>query len=522
MKILNLISVILFVINGSVCSVPQPIAIGSRLELFVDVYLIDELSGGARMVLQHPVLQEVAIVHDEPWEGSATLYHSVFKDNDRYRIYYSAGQITIADGTLSVPHQDFACYAESDDGIHWRKPALGLVEFNGSKQNNILLATGKNVRDAVDPTHIAVFKDTNPDVTPDAIYKAILGSVGYKGLYGYKSSDGIHWSPIREEVVIVREDIQLDGSIGYFDSQNLAFWDSAHGIYRAYFRFWPDNRRDIMTVSSKDFLTWVDPVPLKYPGARPEQLYTSQVKPYYRAPHILIGFPTRYNDRGWSDSTRALPEYPHRRERAGPDIDVDGDGLDPRFGTAVTEALFMTSRDGQTFNRWNESFLRPGIERKHTWAYGNNYIAWHPVETKSRFEDAPNELSLYASEGYWTGTSSHLRRYTLRVDGFVSINAPLSGGELITKPITFAGDEMVINFSSSAAGGIQVEIQDTSGKPIEDFALSDCSPVFGDSLERMVNWTNNSDLSTLSGQPVRLRFLIKDADLFSFRFRKTE
>ena len=166
-----------------------------------------------------------------------------------------------------------------------------------------------------------------------------------------------------------------------------------------------------------------------------------------------------------------------------------------------------------------KAFLRLGIERKDSWAYGNQYIAWQMVETESEFEDAPNELSLYATEGCWTGTSNQLRRYTIRMDGFVSLHAPLSGGELVTKPLVFDGDEMVINFSSSAAGGVQVEIQDVSGEPIEGFTLADCLPVFGDSIERKVNWNNSPNLDKLSGQPVRLRFVCKDADLYSFRFR---
>ena len=90
-----------------------------------------------------------------------------------------------------------------------------------------------------------------------------------------------------------------------------------------------------------------------------------------------------------------------------------------RYGTAITEGLLMVSRDGVHFDRWNEAFLRPGIQRPGTWHYGHQYIAWHAVETKSAFAGAPPELSLYASESYWTNPGSELRRYTLRLDGFV-------------------------------------------------------------------------------------------------------
>jgi hypothetical protein len=178
----------------------------------------------------------------------------------------------------------------------------------------------------------------------------------------------------------------------------------------------------------------------------------------------------------------------------------------------------MASRDGLRFKRWNDAFLRPGIEREGTWQYGQQYIAWHAVETKAKLPGAPNELSLYAGESYWTGDSSALRRYTLRLDGFVSVRAPTRGGELHTKPLTFAGNELRLNFSSSAAGGILVEIQDLDGTALPNFSLSDCQTVFGDSLDRTVTWKAGRDVGLLAGKPVRLRFRFDDADLFALRF----
>ena len=179
----------------------------------------------------------------------------------------------------------------------------------------------------------------------------------------------------------------------------------------------------------------------------------------------------------------------------------------------------MSSRDGVTFKRWNEAFLRPGIEREGTWNYGHQYIGWSVVETKSALEGAPKELSLYATESYWTGTDTYLRRYTLRIDGFVSVSAPMSGGEIVTKPLIFTGKDLVINFSSSAAGGVQVEILDKNNQPIPGYTLEDSVPIFGDSLERKVSWENGKNLSYLQGKAIRLRFVLKDADLYSFQFK---
>ena len=254
------------------------------------------------------------------------------------------------------------------------------------------------------------------------------------------------------------------------------------------------------------------------------------MQPYHRAPHLLIGFPVRYVDRAnapstssdndqagperirqWPASLRALPDAEQRRTRAA---------ASERFGSALTEALFMASRDGTTFKRWNEGFLRPGIERAGTWNYGHMFVAWRLVETKSALEGAPDELSLYATEGYWTGRGTALRRYTLRLDGFVSLNAPMSGGDLVTKPVVFAGKTLSLNFATSAAGSLRVELLDRSGKPLPGYTFDDCDELFGDTLDRTVTWKSRADLSSLTGRVVRIRFVLRDADLFAFQFRR--
>lgn len=479
----------------------EPIDIGSRLELLVDELLVDSLTGGARLHLHHPVPQEVVLVHDAPWEGNSSMYHSVFRDGDLLRMYYYGWQLETKGGRFVEVHPLLTCYAESRDGIHWEKPNLGLREFNGFKENNIVLLSGRMGSVDIDAGHIAMFKDENPDGPPDTQYKAVVRSRDPVGLVPFGSPDGIRWTPLADHPVITE---------GLFDSQNLAFWDGVRGEYRAYVRFFNEGIRDILTATSPDFLNWTKPVPLQYPGASREELYTNQVKPYHRAPHLFIGFPARYVERGWNDSMRALPELQHRRQRSE---------VEDRLGMALTEGVLMTSRDGVTFRRWAEAFLPPGPQRPGTWNYGHQYIAWHTVETRSGLEGAPPELSLYATEAYWTGNSTSLRRYTLRLDGFVSVQAPMSGGEIVTKPLLFNGRELVLNVATSAAGGLRVEIQDAGGQSRDGFSLEDCQEVFGDEVERVVTWKGGSDLSAWAGKPVRLRIQLRDADLFSFRFR---
>ena len=193
-----------------------------------------------------------------------------------------------------------------------------------------------------------------------------------------------------------------------------------------------------------------------------------------------------------------------------------------REGTAVTDGMFITSRDRKLFSVWPESFVRPGLRTRDTWFYGDTYQNWGLVETKSAIDDAPPELSLYVTEHTLQEDGALLRRYTLRIDGFVSLHAPLVGGELLTKPIIFAGNQLVLNVSTSAAGSVRAEIQNIDGQALPGFTLADCHEVYGDDLEHAVAWKGSPDLGALAGQPVHLRLEVKDADLYSFRFQERQ
>ena len=177
----------------------------------------------------------------------------------------------------------------------------------------------------------------------------------------------------------------------------------------------------------------------------------------------------------------------------------------------------MSSRDGNAFHRWGEAFIRPGLNQDR-WGNRCNYI-WHGlIETASDLPGAPNELSLYSTEHYYEGNANRVRRFALRMDGFVSVNAPLSGGEILTRPLTFDGECLSLNVSTSAAGTMRVEIQDIEGRALAGFALTDCDEIWGDEIERLATWKGSADLSALKGRPVRLRVALHDANLYSFCF----
>ncbi len=458
----------------------EPIDLGSRLEPLVDRFLIQSLAGGARLQLHKPQRREVVLVHDAPWEGNLTAHHTLFRDGGIYRMYYGGRHYQPGRKVRHV----LVCYAESRDGIHWTRPNLGQFEYEGSRANNIVWMddpwAGSEQRNPM-----AVFKDTSPDAAPEARYKSIAR--GDDGVYALKSPDGIHWSLLSKEPVIPKGDMSLD-------SQNLAFWDSRRGRYVCYLRSGrthPTGQRvrDVKTAVSRDFLIWSEPVFLEYPGAPVEHLYTNQIRPYARAPHIYLGFPKRF-----------VPERNQDRKFSG-----------------VSDGVFMSSRDGIHFRRWGEAIVRPGLQPER-WVTRNNMIGWGILTLPSSVAGEPEELSIYATEGYYSGPASRLRRYTYRLDGFVSVQAPLAGGEMTTRLIRFSGSRLVLNYSTSAAGSIRVEIQDETGGPVPGFSLQDSREMFGDSVEQAVSWKRTSDLGSLSGRTVRLRFLLKDADLYALRF----
>jgi hypothetical protein len=365
----------------------QCVHLGNRRELFVDGFLIEALAG-AQQRLHHPTPKEVAIVHDRPWEGNTSYYHTVFRDADRYRMYYRGAHANLP--AITATHQ-VVCYAESPDGIHWTKPPLGLYEFEGSRENNIIW-TG------IGAHNFAPFRDPNRNCTPETRYKAI--GQGEGGLYAFQSPDAIHWAPMHPKPVITR---------GAFDSQNLAFYDTQRGRYVDFHRGFRDGLRAIMTCTSADFIHWTEPEWIEYQDDRKEHLYTNQTTLYPRAPQLFVAFPKRF----------VPSRNPFHHQNSG-----------------VSDIVFMTSRDGKTFHRWGEAFLRPGLQRER-WINRNNFVAWGIVETASDRPGTPDELSFYSMEGYYQGESCQMRRYTLRPDGFVSVSAPLEGGNLLTKTLTF-------------------------------------------------------------------------------------
>ncbi len=443
--------------------------IGGRLELFVDDYLVGS-ANGVDFRLHEPAKQPRA---KSPLVTGS--YTTILKDGDVYRAYYRDKVLGYNGPGGEGNPGEITCCAESRDGIEWTFPDWGITDVRSPQGKNVILAGQSPFSHNFSP-----FIDIRPGVDPQARYKALAGGHA-RGLHAFKSADGLRWTQIQDAPVLKTPSNSLTAyGPSAFDSQNVAFWSEAENCYVCYVRTFSSGLRAISRATSPDFIHWSPLVDTKanLPG---EQLYTSQTHPYFRAPHIYIALPARF--------TLGL---------------LKGKPVEGNNGSS--DILFMTMRAGATsYQRtFREAFIRPGLDPKR-WERKANYVALNVVPT------GPEEMSIYHE---LSGD-----RYTLRTDGFISLRAGAARGEVVTKPLIFAGDALFVNFSTGAAGTLRVEIQDASGQALPGFRLDDCPAIVGDSIEQRVDWKNSPDLGAAAGKRVRLRFEMQECDLYSLRFR---
>ncbi|WP_299468743.1 hypothetical protein [uncultured Gimesia sp.] len=467
---LALMSSLVSVCHSQADDQPEVVDIGSRRELFVDRYLIGELKNVA-LKLHTPQLMP-PVSPARPHGHYATVLHA----GDKFQFYYRGDTIPgnhWKKGWEQYHAGEVTLYAESQDAIHWSQPKLGIYPDHPTfPAGNVVL-----MHEFLVTHNFTPFIDTKPGIPATEKYKA-LGGLAYQpnqhldvkkrrgpgGLKAFVSPNGIHWKKLQDEPVIPEEWGK------YFDSQNYAFWSESEQAYVCYFRRFINGYRGIARTTSQDFINWTPFVEMKA-NLPNEHLYTPCTQPYFRAPHIYFATPTRF------------------MAKRG----------------AATDILFMSARGDAPFDReFTQSFIRPGIGESG-WANRANYAAIGIHQT------GPAEMSFFLTGG---------RRYAIRLDGIASVNALLAGGTLTTKPLKFTGNELEINYSTSAAGQIRVELQDANGKPIPGFTLEENEPIFGDHISRIVKWNNGSDVSSLQEKPVRIHFAMEDADLFSIKFNQ--
>jgi hypothetical protein len=441
-----------------------------------------------------PLTAGTALKLDRPWEGRWGAYLSVVSNGRKFQMYYRGG-------VGASNNEDITCYAESTDGITWTRPTLGLHEVHGSKENNVVMPMGEPTW----ATHnFSVYYDDRPGVPDDERYKATGGGAGNnpklkfsgltRGLYRFASADGKSWRRLPGEPLFT--DYALD-------SQNILTWLPAEQCFAIYLRTWTGDRkgvkfdykstRTIARSVSRDFVSWSEPERMIFDQGPVEDLYTNTTQAYFRAPHILISMPFRFVSQRRVLDDETLKKY----------------DIAPSMWKGVSDAVLLTSRGGIHFQRkFMESFVRPGIDPS-SWAARSNMPAYGIIQT------SPTELSFFIGRGY-SSNQPRIDRMTLRLDGFSSLHAGYVEGFARTRVLCLDGKRLSLNLSTSASGYVKVVVLDERGAEIPGFGAADALELVGDVIDITVGWKGSRSLTELKGREVQLKFLLRDADLYSF------
>ena len=471
-----------------------PIEVKDQKQLFFDQRFIEN-ADHVTITMNPPRKLGPVLKPDRRWEDfRITSYFTVVQDGGVCRMYYSCfseDQWNFASSEVTWRDYAFLCLAESTDGIHWTKPNLGIIEYNGSRSNNII------ARSIVDGT---VFID--PTAEPAKRYK-MLSTIGAHsgGLRVSYSADGIHFTMPEQAVSSWRP-----------DSQQNAFYDQRLGTYVAYLRGrngmgipLPD-RRCVVRVEVKDIAApWnqVTPQLVLAPDSEdsPEvDFYTNAGLKYPYAQDAYFFFPAAYH---------------HFPKQFG------NDGL--------LDCSIAASRDGIHWQRpdrrpyvglgekgdWDAAFIMMGVGLVRQ---GDRLIQYYNGTDISHGGTRKASKQIGSAQGRrrwgWMGAVEQ------RLDGFFSADTDYRGGSLSTPLIVFSGNRLELNLNTSAIGEARVEIQDEQGRPIPGFALQDCDAIMANDVRYVTAWKGNSNVSALTGRPVRLHFEARATRLYAFQFTK--
>lgn len=521
---------ILTVLWVTASSAKAALPIGERRQVFLDGRFVEEARGVELVVHKPHKTGQIVVKCEHPWEERLGQYHSVLYEGGVYHMWYTVyGK---ADSN-AVTVRSIA-YARSADGIRWEKPDLGLVEIYGTRKNNIVLGHGfGGIKGA---THgCMIFLD--PKAGPNERFRLVSNPAELgKTLQIFSSADGIHWELTHRDIMKFRSEKH------HLDTQNVIFWDERVGRYVAYVRRnlrpLASQGRSVARAESEDLGHFPDvedcPPVLRFDQEDPEyydpvqkakiqvaDFYTNGTVKYPWAQDAYYMFPSEYFHYG-----TFLTDF---RKGGQP---VNAGSVDGRFAA---------SRDGITWQRYDRrAFVPLGI--KDEWDSRSIYMAYGVVPGGSE-----DELFMYYCGSNtlhgWDREDQHrernkrilrrvggapdkeadgIGRLVMRRDGFVSVRAEYSGGEFVTPVLTFEGDELALNVDTSAVGMARVEILDKDSKPISSYSLDDCDEIYtANEINRVVKWNGKSEVEELAGKPIRLRFVMRDADLYAFQFKRT-
>jgi len=560
----------------------EPLDVGSAKQLFVgpwardgrDEHLVESMKNVTMTMHEAHVTGERLIVRDKPWEGTRLLdlYMFVLKDDGIFRMYY--GALPKCPKIWQEPNCRILCYAESKDGIHWEKPNLGLFEWEGSRDNNIIIPNDDFPYTMSEFAGPGVFIDPHAK-EPHEKYKLIIKMTPVrpmsgrekhlkqlkqwgvpvdltpgdpvpadrtlpKGQYMFGSPDGIRWRLLSPKKV----------NPGASDTKFSVFWDERIGKYVSYTRV-KHQKEDSPTLRAlQEYHQRQYGLRIVAPGRLVGRIDSDDLISWSRETAVLATDELDHVNPS-ADTTDGSAQNRRDWAKFGKGVDIYGGNISkyseardiyvglptffyhwktieaqvgghrvPRYTFPGTlDVQLVTSRDGVHFHRapGRRPFIRLG-PRGSWWSK----MIW-PSNSVVRVDD---ELWIYFSgqdvahnieQELLVGNGAH-GRAILRLDGFISADAGYTGGELTTKPIVFKGKALCLNVDTGAGGAARVEVQDAQGKPIPGFALADADLINGNHIRVRATWNGSSDISRLAGTPVRLRFVMRSTKLYSFQF----
>ena len=462
------------------------INIGKKREVFWDNYIVDEEKSTTIFRSIKPEKKEVCFTFDKGGEPYGLTYHCIVKDEKGYKLYYvcwnewKSKEYNHEGARLAV--------IESQDGINWTRPCL-----NPDPQcdlENVIMDYVNN--------GVFVFLDPNPAVKPDEKYKAVmcewLPEKDKHELWCYTSADGYNF---KKSVCMTDK--------GRFDSLNTVLWEN--GKYICYYRgvHGDEYIRDVRRMESVDFVNWSDFEYIKFDDNLDYPLYTNNISHYDSIDSMKIGFPVRYCERStdnWTENMKQMPSFENKKTIA----DLQNS---PRTVTSATDAILITSRDGLRFKRYGDAFFTPDYETEDNWVYGDCYPAYGLVDGK---DDCYYMYLPGNHRSLWKPKT--MTRYEIKKDRFAASVAEYGEKILVTKPIIFEGEYLHLNFTTTAYGYIYVDVLDTNGNPISKQSFE----IFGDTVDRKISFSNGDSFGNFAGKPVRLRFRMREAKLYSMKF----
>ena len=448
-------------------------------QLFIDDYFIESLTG-ARRVLNPPhkltVDEPLAFTFDQPWDSQSAQPGRVIYDacNQRFRMYYRAW----------TGEQTFLCALDSDDGLHWERPELGLVDFEGSTRNNITTASADHLAtiwDAHEQDESRRWKQidnkpTGTNESGDPRWQARFSRDGYdwhlfpqdrhseqKMLFNFGSPAETFGGVIDPDAPYTlysqRGSNRRTRVLGRRDSQDFLNWSGLRTVIE----------QDLQDPPGTEFYSaGFDPVSRTDGGLHTLMLQTfltDVTEPYD------IADAARYWGRGESGSA-AMPAR------------VDG----------FVETQLAVSRDTVAWTRWREPFIGRG--EAGAWDWGMVY-ADGPILHDNQlwfFYMAGNLTHNGFSAQPWQGPYSTPNRRgkgvaVLRPDGYVSVEAESYAPGILTthRFRQEQGGQIRVNVDAGA-GELRYELLEDTGQPIPGCTAADCDPIRSDTLDGLLSW----------------------------------